>query len=132
MSSCFQSFRAKDKSPPDQNGSGPRSAPPGFRRNDTHASTSDLEARLFRKGSYQGHILMEHRHGLVRDARISLANDHGDHVTPHVVQNTTNRRSAIDGRTTRRGGYAVNIKPRAWIETHFAWIKSTAGLRQVK
>ena len=28
-------------------------------------------------------------------------------VTPHVAQNTTNRRSAIDGRTTRHPGYAV-------------------------
>jgi hypothetical protein len=29
-------------------------------------------------------------------------------VTPHVVQNTTNRRSAIDGRTTRHPSYAVS------------------------
>jgi hypothetical protein len=28
-------------------------------------------------------------------------------VTPHVAQHTTNRRSAIDGRTTRHEGYAV-------------------------
>jgi hypothetical protein len=41
------------------------------RRNDTHQSTSDLEARLARKGkgkeaklSYAGHLLMENRHGL--------------------------------------------------------------------
>ena len=53
-------------------------------------------------------------------------------VTPHVAQNTTNRRSAIDGRSTRHGGYAVSIKIRAGIETHFGWIKSTAGMRQVK
>ncbi|ESX98055.1 hypothetical protein X753_31690 [Mesorhizobium sp. LNJC399B00] len=29
-------------------------------------------------------------------------------VTPHVAQNTNGRRSAIDGRTTRHGGYAVS------------------------
>jgi hypothetical protein len=107
--------------------------------------------RVFRKGntgaqlSYQGHILMEHRHSLVRDPRVSLASGHGERdtadfvagcreigVTPHVAQNITNRRNAIDGRTIRHGGYAVSIKPRAWIETHFGWIKSTASLRQVK
>jgi len=38
---------------------------------DTHASTTDPEARLFRmkgkeaKLSYQGHVLIEHRHALV-------------------------------------------------------------------
>lgn len=31
----------------------------------------------------------------------------GMKVTPHVARNTSNRRSAIDGRTTRRPGYAV-------------------------
>jgi hypothetical protein len=29
-------------------------------------------------------------------------------VTPHVAQNTTNRRSAIDGRTTRHPGYVAS------------------------
>ena len=30
-------------------------------------------------------------------------------ITPHVAQNTTNRGSAIDGRTTRHEGYAVSL-----------------------
>jgi IS5 family transposase len=174
-----KSFKPKDAPPTDPDNTPPHNAPVDFkgekRRNDTHASTSDPDARLYRKGntgallSYQGHILMENRHGLVRDARLSLANGHGERatalamladlkgqrrrtlaadkaydtadfvagcraigVTPHVAQNTTNRRSAIDARTTRHGGYAVSIKTRAWIETHFGWIKSAAGLRQVK
>ncbi len=29
-------------------------------------------------------------------------------VTPHVARNTSGRRSAIDGRTTRHGGYAAS------------------------
>src|SRR6187455_354424 len=29
-------------------------------------------------------------------------------VTPHVAQNTSRRRSAIDGRTTRHSGYALS------------------------
>jgi hypothetical protein len=33
-------------------------------------------------------------------------------VVPHVAQNTTGRRSAIDGRTTRHPGYAVSQRVR--------------------
>jgi len=49
------------------------------RKNDTHASTTDPDARLYRKGntgarlSYMGHVLMENRNGLVVDGEISLA-----------------------------------------------------------
>jgi transposase len=172
-----KSFRPKDE-PPDRKG-GLRNAPPDFkgkeRRNDTHESKSDPDSRLFRKGntgaqlSYQGHVLMEHRNGLVRAACVSRATGHGEResalsllkslkgkkrrtlaadkaydtadfvagcrkvgVTPHVAQNNSSRRSAIDGRTTRHAGYDKSLKIRAWIETHFGWIKSTAGLRQVK
>lgn len=52
--------------------------------------------------------------------------------TPHVAQNTSNRRSAIDGRTTWHPGYAISLRRRAWIETHFGWLKAAAGMRQVK
>jgi IS5 family transposase len=50
-------------------------------------------------------------------------------VTPHVAQNTTNRRSAIDGRTTRHPGYAVSGRVRKRIEEVFGWIKA-AGFRK--
>jgi hypothetical protein len=33
-------------------------------------------------------------------------------VTPHVAQNTTSRRSAIDGRTTRHAGYETSQQKR--------------------
>lgn len=33
-------------------------------------------------------------------------------VTPHVAQNDTNRRSAVDGRTTRHEGYAISQRKR--------------------
>src|SRR5260370_27986019 len=42
-------------------------------------------------------------------------------VTPHVAQNNTNRRSAIDGRTTRHGGYQINQKKRKPIEKNLSW-----------
>ena len=48
-------------------------------------------------------------------------------VTPHVAQNTSGRRSAIDGRTTRHGGYAVSQRIRKRIEEAFGWIKTVAG-----
>ena len=40
-------------------------------------------------------------------------------VTPHVAQNTNGRNSAIDGRTTRHGGYAVSQRIRKRIEEAF-------------
>src|SRR3954454_12419464 len=47
--------------------------------------------------------------------------------TPQVAQHTTKRRSAIDGRTTRHGGYAASLRIRKRIEEPFGWIKTTAG-----
>jgi transposase len=48
-------------------------------------------------------------------------------VTPHVAQNTTNRRSAIDGHTTRHAGHRTSQRIRARIEEPFGWIKTIAG-----
>jgi transposase len=50
-------------------------------------------------------------------------------VTPHVAQNNTNRRSAIDGRTTRHEGYAVSQRKRKRVEEVFGWMK-TIGLQR--
>ena len=49
-------------------------------------------------------------------------------MTPHVAQNTSNRRSAIDGRTTRHPGYAVSQQKRKRIEEPFGWGKTIGGL----
>lgn len=51
-------------------------------------------------------------------------------VTPHVAQNTTNRSSAIDGRTTRHEGYDVSQRFRKRIEECFGWAKTVGGLRK--
>jgi transposase len=48
-------------------------------------------------------------------------------VTPHIAQNTSGRRSAIDGRTTRHDGYAQSQRARKRIEEAFGWIKTIAG-----
>ena len=50
------------------------------RKNDTHASTTDPDARLYRKSNgaesrlaYLGHLLIENRHGLIADAQATVA-----------------------------------------------------------
>jgi hypothetical protein len=48
-------------------------------------------------------------------------------VRPHVAQNTTNRRSAVDGRTTRHPGYALSGRVRKRSEEVFGWAKGAAG-----
>lgn len=53
-------------------------------------------------------------------------------VTPHVAQNTKGQRSAIDGRTTRHGGYGVSLRIRKRIEETFGWIKTIAGQRKTR
>lgn len=144
------------------------------RSNATHASTTDPEARLARKGNqheaklaYQGHVLMENRHGLVVDTCLSQATGTAERetalalatnlppgatvgadkgydtrafvaglralgVTPHVAQNTSNRASAIDDRTTRHPGYAVSQRVRKRVEEIFGWLKTIALFRQTR
>ena len=173
-----KSFRPKDGSgePPNPGRNGERDFHGEQRTNDTHASTTDPEAKLYRKGkgkeaklSFMGHTLMENRHGLVVDGRVSEANSTAERevaetmlaavpgrhkisvggdkgfdtagfvaalrklkVTPHVAQNTSSRRSAIDGRTTRHPGYAVSQRIRKRIEEAFGWIKEIALQRRAR
>jgi transposase len=171
-----KSFRRKD-------GKGKPPGPGGAvnfhgekRKNQTHASTTDPEARLFKKSKgseaklgYLGHVLMENRNGLLvqtflteangraeRDAamlmaeaipsgkRVTLAGDknydtrefvrelRGMNITPHVAQNDTNRRSAVDERTTRHVGYEVSQRKRKRVEQSFGWMKMVGMLKKVK
>ncbi len=52
--------------------------------------------------------------------------------TPHVAQNTSNRRSAIDGRTTRHDGYTVSQRIRKRVEEPFGWIKTVGAARKLR
>src|SRR5277367_5534924 len=70
----MKSFRPKDGSgePPAPGRNGERDFHGEKRSNETHASTTDPDARLYRKGrgqpaklAYLGHVLMENRHALV-------------------------------------------------------------------
>src|SRR5437868_7184704 len=78
----IKSFRPKDGSgePPAPGRNGERDFHGEKRSNATHASTTDPDARLFRKSSGQpaqlchmGHLLMENRHGLVVDTQLTHA-----------------------------------------------------------
>jgi transposase len=174
----MKSFKPKDGSgePPAPGRNGERDFHGEKRSNETHASTTDKDARLYRKArgqaakmAFMGHVLMENRNGLVvgarlthatgtaeREAAISMVEDvRGRHritvgadkaydtkdfvaemrdlgAAPHVAQNTTNRRSAIDGRTTRHPGYQVSLRIRKRIEEVFGWTKAAAGFRKTR
>ena len=52
--------------------------------------------------------------------------------TPHVAQNTTRQRSAIDGRTTRHDGHVASMRVRKRIEEPFGWVKTIGGGRQLR
>jgi transposase len=171
-----KSFRRKDEEP----GAGGGNREVNFhgerRSNDTHQSTTDPEARLYKKSqgseaklSYLGHGLMENRNGLLVKTRVTLADGSAErhaalgmakkmagsqrltlggdknydtrdfvrelrrmNVTPHVAQNTTNRSSAIDGRTTRHPGYQISQQKRKRVEQSFGWMKMIGMLRKVK
>ena len=51
-------------------------------------------------------------------------------VTPHVARKK--RYSAIDGRTTRHGSYAVSQRRRKLIEEGYGWMKTVGGLRKLR
>jgi transposase len=53
-------------------------------------------------------------------------------ITPHVAQNTSGRRSAIDARTTRHRGYAHSQRRRKMVEEVFGWMKTVGGGRKLR
>jgi hypothetical protein len=53
-------------------------------------------------------------------------------VRPHVSQNTSGRRSAIDGRPTRHAGYAISERLRKRVEEIFGWMKTVGGFRRTR
>jgi transposase len=87
----MKSFKRKDPPEGGPPRGGGRYAPTDFkgekRSNETHASTTDPDARLYRKGPgmeaklcYIGHGLMENRSGLIVDARLMLASGHAERL----------------------------------------------------
>ena len=105
----IKSFRKKDGSDHDREGPG-RNAERNFhkekRSNETHRSSTDPEARLYKKGDgqpaklcYMGHALIENRHGLAVGGAVSSATG------------TAERETALDliDRRGRRGGRRITL-----------------------
>ena len=80
----MKSFRAKGGSDDDEAPPAGRNAEQDFRgekrRNETHASRTDPDAKLYRKGNgqssrlcFMGHLLMENRNALIVDAELTRA-----------------------------------------------------------
>ncbi len=61
-----------------------------------------------------------------------VADVRGLNVTPHVAQNTSGRRSAIDDRTTGHPGYGVSQRKRKRVEEIFGWMKTVGGARKLR
>jgi transposase len=99
----MKSFRAKDGSgdPPESGRNGERNFRKEKRSNETHASTTDDDARLYRKGdgqesklAYLGHALMENRNGLAIGGDATRAagtaeRDAATALTQHLPQGAT-------------------------------------------
>jgi hypothetical protein len=78
----MKSFRPKEGSgePPGPGRNGERDFRGEKRSNETHASTTDADARLYKKADgqasklcYMAHVMIENRHALVVDTRTTLA-----------------------------------------------------------
>ena len=111
----MKSFRPKDGDAPPSDGPPPDSPPSGggrnvevdfhgeTRSNATHASLSDPDARLYRKGrgreaklSYLGHVLMENRNGLIVEACVTRADGHAErHAALAMIERVADRPSKI-------------------------------------
>ncbi len=82
-----KSFVRKDGSDDDDSGNFKNQR----RSNDTHASTTDADARLYCKGDnasrlrYMGHTLTDNRHGLVANAMVTTANGFAEREAAKVM-----------------------------------------------
>jgi transposase len=116
----MKSFRPKDGSgePPGPGRNGERDFRGEKRCNQTHASTTDPDARLFKKAAGQasrlchmGHALMENRNGLVVDATLTTATGTAEReaATAMVEDLPAGGRSA-----SRRHGSDRGFWPQGW------------------
>jgi transposase len=103
----MKSFKPKDGSDEPPHTDGGRNAEADFhgqkRSNETHSSTTDPEAKLYRKGSgkeaklcFMGHALMENRNGLVVDACLTEADGHAERIAAlHMIEPRADRPTPI-------------------------------------
>jgi transposase len=86
------------------------------RTNDTHASTTDPDARLFRKShnsesrlAYLGHLLIENRHGLIVDAVATHADGSAERDAAALL---------VLDQTERRPGHHITVGADKGYDTH--------------
>ncbi|MBM3551421.1 MAG: IS5 family transposase [Alphaproteobacteria bacterium] len=103
----MKSFKPKDGADEPPTEGGGRNKEADFhgekRSNETHASTTDPEARLYRKGPgkeaklcFIGHALMENRHALLVGACLTPADGHAERVAAlHMIEPRADRPRAI-------------------------------------
>ena len=99
----------------------------------THATGTaerDAAARMLRSQSGNKRITVGADRGY--DTRGFVDECRSVNVTPHVAQNTSARRSAIDERTTGHEGYRISQRIRMRIEEIFGWMKTVANFRKTK
>ena len=118
-----KSFKPKD---------GPPSDPPAGRntevqwhgekrKNDTHASTTDPEARLYRKSHntaatlcYSGHLLMENRSALIVDAELTTADGYAERATAlemlSRLPKTARRRTVAADKAYDTKGFVAEVR----------------------
>jgi Transposase DDE domain len=157
-----KSFRRKDGPDDGPPAGGGRNADTDWkgeqRSNATHKSTTDPEARLFKKSHrspailcYHGHILMENRSGLVVGAVVSHADGFAERASalqlldcvPGAHAKTVGADKAYDTRDfvndcrarnvtphVARNGYRISQIIRKRIEEHFGWGKTIGRIRQ--
>jgi transposase len=116
-----KSFKRKDDQDPPTPSAGGKNEKADFqgekRSNDTHASTTDPDARLMKKGGdgaklvHHGHLLTENRHGLVVATEVTVATGN---VEVEVAPKLLKRRGA-QGRGTVGGDKGYDQK--AFVES---------------
>ncbi len=118
-----KSFRPKDGPPIDPpTGRNIEVAWHGQKRsNETHASTTDPEARLYRKSTaapaqlcYSEHLLMEHRSALIVDAELTTADGYAERATALAMlgrlPTTTRRRTVAGDKGYDTSGFVAEVR----------------------
>jgi len=103
----LKSFQRKDagpSDPPEDPGNPTINFHGDTRKNDTHASTTDPDAQLYRKGkgkeaklAYLGHVLLDNRHGLVANVCATAATGTAERDAAVVLLTAEARAKTVGG-----------------------------------
>jgi transposase len=136
----MKSFRRKDGAdqPPGSGRNAERDFHGDKRSNDTHASTTDADARLAKKAAgkeaklaFAGHLLMENRNGLVVDARLTRATGTAEpeaalemlSQVPGTHQITAGADKAYDTAALVAGLREMNVTPH--VAQNISWLRGS-------